>query len=174
MTRKNVWAILAVLTLVLGCAGGKQAEKKEKKDSKAPEKAVEITPKYDNAKYKGKLALEKDGIYLAHAFDCPGAYSNVIKDRIEDKKGKRLSYTRLVKCNVTGEIHTTRYFGITYNEKGQQSGYQMDISCSKTKDCYRLIIKDIGYDYSWGILNYKVMIGKDTMAFPEPKKPGKK
>lgn len=176
MRRKNVWAGLAVLALVMGCAESKSVQKGDKKvvEAQTKAKAAEETVSYDNKKYADKLSLYKDGIDFAHSFDCPGAYQNQTKDRTEDIQGRFRSYTQVTKCSATGEVHISKHYEITYNEKGQKSSYKMDLSCSKTGEQYRLHVKDIGYDYSWGILNYKVAVGEDTLAFPDPDKKKKK
>ena len=176
MVGKRIWAGLAVFALVLGCAevklvqkGDKKGDKKEVK-AQAKVKAAEKAVSYDNKKYAGKLALGKDGIDFAHAFDCTGAYQNKIKDRTEDIQGRLRSYTQVVKCSVSNEIHSLSYYEINYNEKGQKSNYKLDLSCAKTGEIYKLVVIDIGYDYSWGVLNYKIKIGADTLAFPDPDK----
>ncbi len=174
MKGKCVWAGLAVLTLVMGCAEGKllrkEGEEKAQTKAKAAEKAVLKAVSYDNKKYADKLALAKDGIDFAHSFNCPGAYQNQLKERTEDTHGRLRSYTQVIKCSVSGEVHTSKFFEITYNEKGQKSIYKMDLGCSKTGEQYRLNVKDISYDFSWGVLNYKVEVDGDTLAFPDPEK----
>ncbi len=176
MKGKSVWAGLAVLTLVMGCAESKSVKKGDKKgvETKTKAKAVEKEVVYDNKKYADKLAMAKDGIDFAHSFDCPGAYQNQLKERTEDTHGRLRSYTQVIKCSASGEIHTSKYFEIAYNEKGQKGSYKMDLSCSKTGEKYRLNVNDINYDYSWGILNYKIAVGGDTLAFPDPEEKKKK
>ena len=176
MVGKRLSAGLAVLALVLGCAEVKSVQKEDTKEAKeqvkaqTKAKAAEKAVSYDNKKYADKLALAKDGIDFAHAFDCPGAYQNKIKDRTEDTQGRLRSYTQVVKCSVSNEIHSLGYYEISYSEKGQKSSYKLDLSCSKTGENYKLVVVDIGYDYSWGVLNYKIKVGADTLAFPDPDK----
>ena len=166
MARKRLLAGLAVLILIVGCAKVKMEGEKEITETDVI--SIE-TIDSDNEKYKDKLSLGKDGIDFAHTFDCPGAYFNQMKDRAFDPDDRLISYTQVVKCSITGETHTLKYYETTHNELGQKDSYKLDMSCSKTGENYQMTVKDIGYDYSWGILTYKVEIDGDTLVFPEPK-----
>lgn len=172
MRGKRLWVGLAVLILLGGCAGTQTLKKEEKKPSrkltkkKKPKKAI----KYDNKKYEDKLILTKDSIDFVHSFDCLGVVYNRLKNRIEDRGGRLLSYSQVVKCSVTGETHNLHYYGIAYNAKGKKVVYKLDMNCSKTGENYRLIVQDLRYDFYGELLGYTVTIGKDKLIFPVPKK----
>lgn len=172
MERKRIRAALAILIMVWGCETLKPAKKAEKEVGKTPaKKEVVVEPgEYDNEKYEGKLVLDKNSIDFAHSFDCLGAFQNKIVDRSEGPDGRLTSYTQEVKCSVTSETHTLKYYDITYNELGQKNGYKLDLNCSKTGENYQLSIEDIAYDFYWEVLSYKVKVDGDTLIFPLPKK----
>lgn len=171
MGKKIVWAGWAVLFVFWGCETLKPAKKAGEKVSEAPAKkaVVEEPTEYANEKYEGKLILDKNGIDFAHSFDCLGAFHNKIQDRTEGPDGRLTSYTQVVKCSVTTEAHTLKYYGITYNELGQKNGYKLDMNCSKTGENYQLSIENIAYDFYWEVLSYKVKVNEDTLIFPPPK-----
>jgi hypothetical protein len=171
MERKKIWAGLAVLIMVWGCKTLKPAKKAGEEIGEAPTKK-EVTQEpieYANEKYDGKLVLDKTGIDFAHSFDCMGAFHNKIMERAEGPDGRLTSYTQVIKCSVTSEAHTLKYYGITYNELGQKNGYKVDLSCSKTGENYQLSIEAIAYDFYWEVLSYKVKVNEDTLIFPPPK-----
>jgi hypothetical protein len=171
MKRKMIGAGLAVLIMVWGCEMLKPAQKAEEEISKAPAKkeVVEKQPEYANEKYEGKLILDKNGIDFAHSFDCLAAFQNKIMNRTEGPDGRLTSYTQAIKCPVTSETHTLKYYGITYNELGQKNGYKLDLNCSKTGENYQLSVEAIAYDFYWEVLSYKVKVNGDTLIFPLPK-----